>query len=434
MSNPKITFVNHASYKIDFGNVSLITDPWLYGSAFNDGWDLLVPTPEQFLNFDGVTHIWFSHEHPDHFAPAVLKSIAPEKRQDIEVLYQETEDKKVINFCKKIGFRTRELQPNQPVQIGEDFSFQCAPFTDGDSWSYAMVGGKGILNLNDCIFSGQELCRSILQHIESVDLLFTQFGYAHKVGNEDDDNLRIEKANEKLSRIRVQDIVFKPTYICPFASFVYFSHEENDYMNRGQNTVIKTHEFIKEKTSANPIILYPEDIFIFQKFYDNAEALRRYELRYEQIKNLPKRSSLSVIESKLVNESVSYGQKLVKNNPTARRLINKINPKIFITDFGRAFVFKGESGLKPAKYTFEDCDVSIHSSSLQYMFQFDWGGGSSHINGRYQIPPNGDFYKIFLFIKMGSLNNQGLEYKWAIPSVRNRISNKLRSFLLMGKK
>src|SRR5205807_3141611 len=61
-------------------DVRLITDPWLFGSAFNNGWDLISETKFSLDDFREITHIWFSHEHPDHFAPPVLKAIDPAVR------------------------------------------------------------------------------------------------------------------------------------------------------------------------------------------------------------------------------------------------------------------------------------------------------------------------------------------------------------------
>ena len=66
----QVTLINHACVKIALGDAVILCDPWLSGPAFNNGWDLLIKTP---MGIDGVmagvTHIWVSHEHPDHFVP-----------------------------------------------------------------------------------------------------------------------------------------------------------------------------------------------------------------------------------------------------------------------------------------------------------------------------------------------------------------------------
>ena len=46
----KIKFFNHACFSIENDQVILLNDPYLSGTAFNDGWDLIVNDIE--FNFD----------------------------------------------------------------------------------------------------------------------------------------------------------------------------------------------------------------------------------------------------------------------------------------------------------------------------------------------------------------------------------------------
>src|SRR3954469_22687079 len=117
----KLQMINHASVLVESAGVRLLTDPWLYGPAFNEGWELLTPTPFGIELFDTVTHIWFSHEHPDHFAPRVLKDIPKPTREKITVLFQFTHDKKIIRFCKGLGFKIIELKDGQTYVLAPEF-------------------------------------------------------------------------------------------------------------------------------------------------------------------------------------------------------------------------------------------------------------------------------------------------------------------------
>ena len=47
---PLITFVNHASVIFSHGDVTLITDPWISGTAFNDSWELISQSKLQGAN------------------------------------------------------------------------------------------------------------------------------------------------------------------------------------------------------------------------------------------------------------------------------------------------------------------------------------------------------------------------------------------------
>ena len=131
----KIKWVNHASFVLEFEGVKLISDPWLEGTAFNDGWALLSPTRFSYEEFKNITHIWFSHEHPDHFAPNVLKNIPLEYRQKITVLYHHTVDKKVVNFCRSLGFgETIELYPDSYQRLAITSRCWREIRNDADSW------------------------------------------------------------------------------------------------------------------------------------------------------------------------------------------------------------------------------------------------------------------------------------------------------------
>ena len=98
----KLTFINHSSFCVNHNGVVLVIDPWLEGRVFNNGWDFISKTKFSFEDFSNVTHIWFSHEHPDHFFPPNIARIPEEYRKNITVLFQVTADKRVLNYCKKL--------------------------------------------------------------------------------------------------------------------------------------------------------------------------------------------------------------------------------------------------------------------------------------------------------------------------------------------
>ena len=91
MDKIKIEFVNHASILIQYKTIRLMFDPWIEGFAFDNGWSLLSTSKFTYDDFSNITHIWFSHEHPDHFSPFVLKKIDPEIRRNITILHKKNE-------------------------------------------------------------------------------------------------------------------------------------------------------------------------------------------------------------------------------------------------------------------------------------------------------------------------------------------------------
>ena len=310
-----IEWVNHASYIFQYKNSRIIADPWLFGSSFNDGWDLLVETQFKVEDFKDITHIWFSHEHPDHFAPQVLGKIDEKIRKNITVLFQETKDKRVVNFCKKLSFKVKELPHRTKVVIEDGFSITCGKMVGIDSWLLYETESFKLLNINDCVINNKKLCESVKRSTGNIDVLMSQFSYANWKGNPDDKEIRERSAREKLNRIKIQTEVFNPKYTIPFASFVYFSHDENKYMNDSINTISTAHEYINGNTDSKSIVMYPGDTWDFKSKFNNEKPLELYEKAYSQIPNLEYRSLSSTVSDKeLLQASQKYLQGLSKNN------------------------------------------------------------------------------------------------------------------------
>ena len=66
MIKQKLTFLNHSSFIIECDGYKVLVDPYIFGSAFNNGWNLLKEVNHD-KQLEKITHIVFSHEHPDHF-------------------------------------------------------------------------------------------------------------------------------------------------------------------------------------------------------------------------------------------------------------------------------------------------------------------------------------------------------------------------------
>jgi len=90
-NNLKIKFVNHASVVISNDDISVLSDPWYSGNVFNDGWSLLYENEAKEIKdtIKKITHIWISHEHPDHFSIKFFKefqSLIIEKKIKIVIV------------------------------------------------------------------------------------------------------------------------------------------------------------------------------------------------------------------------------------------------------------------------------------------------------------------------------------------------------------
>ena len=136
----------------------------------------------------GVTHLWFSHEHPDHFSPTTLRGIPEAAQARITALYQVTADGKVAGFCRGLGFRdVIELAPGRWHALAPGVELRCEPWSPGDSWLAIRTPEATLVNLNDCAINEAEQVAQVRAIVGRVDLLATQFSISAWDGNPGDD-------------------------------------------------------------------------------------------------------------------------------------------------------------------------------------------------------------------------------------------------------
>ena len=406
-NNPNIIFLNHASFIIEFNGVKILNDPFLFGSAFNNGWNLIKEVDHEKI-LKGITHIFFSHEHPDHFSVPFLKSIPSDKRNEIKILYQETYDKRVKNFCERLGYKFLELKNLKETEVTEDFYLTVGKVPFYDSWINFRLNNKNILNVNDCVFENENVLSSIKKVIKNVDVLFTQFSYANFIPEKD----QVNEAINCLNKIKLQDRILSPNYIVPFASFIYFSHHENYFMNKNANTIQTTHNFMEKNCNAHPIILKPNEYWNLKK-KENYESLDFWNAHYKNTPNLQyHKNNLNLNSEDLVKKSKDYIKKIKKNNNVflifilfKLKIFSKI--LIFVKDLEEYFYFDDFNGLKLRKnLNNEDIDIEMSSDSLEYIFKFDYGFDTLLVNARFKALPK-NINKVTKNFIIGSLNNTG---------------------------
>ena len=336
----KLKFVNHSSFIIEHNGISLISDPWLEGRVFNNGWDLISKTKLSYNDFKDINYIWFSHEHPDHFFPPNLKLIPAEYKKNITVLFQNTIDGRVVEYCRNAGFKEIiELHKGKYVELSKDFKVLCEYFSEGDSWITYKVGDITILNTNDCGIINKSEADNIKNTIGKVDILLTQFSYAYWTGNKDEVAFRTKVADEKLKSMKLQCDIFLPTITIPIASYVYFCHEENFYLNDCVNTAEKTYNYLNANTKTTTVILYNGDEYSFPQIWDSEKSINNYKKDFNEIllhpERLAKNNSVSI--EALIQQAIIFIDNLNNtNNFLIKGLLKET--KIHLSDYNKTFI------------------------------------------------------------------------------------------------
>ncbi|GAB3455856.1 hypothetical protein GCM10027321_09040 [Massilia terrae] len=414
----QLSFVNHASFIVENDSALLLVDPWLEGSAFNNGWNLLDQSTSSEaligrLNKSGLpVFIWFSHEHPDHFSVPFLRKFKDQFRGIATFLFQHTLDKRVAGFLRKNGLDVRECRAGVPVVLGPELRITVHPFSDGDSWCLIQSGERSILNLNDCVIATEQQCREVKAKVAAaaprIDYLFTQFGYASWVGNPGQLAEHRAAAREKIQRIAQQVACLRPKVTVPFASFVYFSSEENAYLNEAQNTP-QDIALAPELGKWAPSIRFLRPGSRLDLETDSAASLTREHehalvhwqgLLGQRGKLLPpaQQVPLSEIRSAFMKYRAQVGQTL-HGLPRLLESARRIEPLVlYLSDLRLTVEVSYRHGWKvlqaDAPYA-----VSITSSDALFLFKNEYGYDTTQVNGRFRVSRQsalGVFRRFFL--------------------------------------
>jgi hypothetical protein len=269
--------------------------------------------------------------------------------------------------------------------------------------------------LNDVLTPSNKDVDRIAECVGQPTILLSQFGYASWKGGKDKGGLRAAAARHKLETLARQIRILQPRYTIPFASLIYFSNEENNYLNDHLTTPTKA-ALVIEEAGSKPIILYPGDYWPGEAgVWDNRSALARYEQLYKDLDALPLRSagaSRSVEELKAAFQD--YRKKVLLKNSTLLIVLIKALPllkafkPIFIDVYDiEKLLSISLSELKELSPNERILDVRMHSSSLMFLLKNEFGFDTLMVNGRFEATPEG-FSKMTKTLAIGSLNAMGL--------------------------
>ena len=420
MKSPTIEFVNHASVIISYEDVSILSDPWFNGTAFHDGWRLMYELQDNEITdiLKKITHVYISHEHPDHFRPAFLankniKNILIDKK--VEFLFQNTADKRVVSFLKKNGYTVGELNENEKINLSDDVQVQIIKYDFYDSALIIKTPGIKILNLNDCPMREENEINKFRKKHGNFDIVLSQYSYAAWKGGANNKIYRENAAKEKLESLERQATILNCKTLIPFANFVYFSNELNSYMNDSINTPEKViNKFLNKKFDT--VILAPKEIQEMNNLKQNQASLDYWKDTINDISLKPKdRYEKSVSFEDLKTECEAYNRRILKKNSKflifflhkikIMQFFQTINIKLY--DHNKSYNYSIFKGLVESKYL--EPDVSMHSQSLAFIFKNEFGFDTLTVNGCFESNKK-NFSKFVKTFGIGTLNAAGLSF------------------------
>lgn len=415
-----LQLINHASIIVKQDKVSLLSDPWYQGDAFHKGWNLIHElTDEEIITvLQQITHIWISHEHPDHFSIQFFKKFGERIRKNrIKILFRETSDKRVETFLIKSGFELIIITLNSWIKLDKDFEILC--FKDGfyDSGLAIRTRDKTIINLNDCEIKDADRCNEILKIIGKCDILASQFSYAAWKGGKDNTRWRQQAAKEKLEALKLQASILKPKVLVPFASYFYFSNDFNFYLNDAVNKPEDVVEALKDHDTRIAILSPFSKLNDSNLEIDNKASIDFWAEAYQNIEHRDLNGFDSVDLQKLKELFHNYRNRIFNNNSKwFIKLARYFSPVavfkpiiIYISDLDETLK------LDILKKDLEPCDsnadISMHSESFAFILKNTFGFDTMVVNGCFEELSESGFSRAARTLGVENLNNIGIAFR-----------------------
>ena len=354
--NDKIKLINHSSVQILNEKISILTDPWYFGSAFNNGWSLLYENSNDEI-IEALTNtnfIFISHEHPDHFSIQFFKKYRDIiKSNKIRIIFQATKDMRVENFLKSMDLKLINIKHKEKFFFDNLNNLTLIKQGHIDSAFLYETENKYHLNINDCNFIDSEIneIKTLIKNKKKEIILYIQFSYA---SFRPDDEWLKRAAEYKLNNISKYWKSLNISMVIPYASFFHFSHSENQNLKKYANNCKTLSNFLN-KQNIKFCILNPKQNLT------NIDTLITNESLRLKINNL----SQIFWDSKIKDAKINFYEK-------PREQIKEDNIKLFSERLKKYnnFYFFFLIRFISFKKIFGDLYVKINNSNEIYLLNF----------------------------------------------------------------
>ena len=423
----QIKLINHSSIMIKSGDIKLLTDPWYSGSAFNNGWSLLYENNTDTIKkiLTNLDYIFISHEHPDHFSINFFKDYEEIiKVNNIKIIFQTTQDKRVEKFLKKMNFKMILLEDKERFKINAKTFVTIFKQGHIDSALLCETEDFYHLNINDCNFLKRELLEIndfILNKNKKI-IIYIQFSYASFRAN---DEWLKQAALYKLNNIIKVNNIFNSTIIIPFASFFNFSHSENQHLTKFVNSSVIVSNFL-DHNNINHCFLNPHMDFMdlsklvkkdsIQKkinmesvnFWDNKKV--NAKINFYEVDAIPiDKESIKIFLSRIEKYNNLFLMRLIRFISFKKvfgDLLIKINVTndVYLLNFYKVFKLNNFS---------KTPDISMSSEQFNLLLKQPFGIESLLVSGRLKTIDKNGLKKLTSAVGITTINlsNYGINFK-----------------------
>lgn len=393
----KITYISHATLKIEIGNLKIVTDPWVRGTAYCDQWHLFPKAIEPNLITDADV-VLYSHGHEDHLHPYSLQLI----NKNAHFFYPYSWYDGTAAFFIQMGFRNiHEVKNEQEIQLAE--GVKVTYFANNlDSIIVIEAEGKVLVNINDALPSAsQAMIKHLVQKIKArwpkIDYVFSSYAgasyFPNTVHAPFKNDVEIAEARELFFLTNFFKIIIdlSPQIAVPFASDFILLDDNQRWINNIKPPRYKIKELFQNYASQSKIQIaeaYPGDIFergvFFKKspYHEKATTLldtidsdyaieiaKKRKIDYLSISD--SNALITRIKQHITDKQYIVPAEVRDNLKFSIKITDALEDNILTVDFRQAKVQFTISRILP-----DDIDllIEIKSKIILHSIDNEWGG------------------------------------------------------------
>ena len=336
----KVKFLGQACTLIETKNHRIIIDPWIVGPCNVNSWYTLRKEPATKKNIPlDVDAIYISHEHEDHFQSETLLNY----KRDIPIFICNFPTKRFYNAIKNLGFSNiTELDSWSSQKINKEMEITSIKNPDLMFEDSALL----IKSREGTVFC-QTDCKMDFESLKKVnnakpDLGFFMYSVAnwypdvYSYSKEKRDEIALKRKINKIKGFVNYVNIIKPKFAIPYAGGPLFPHESQLKLNY-PITVFGCPDEPKKAwedtgyVDTSVKILAPDDEILTDgtQLIQNEPILSTNKseavnyLSEKIMKDLSRRwKNEGEASSKLGNEIKDYFNKIISENPIARKHID----------------------------------------------------------------------------------------------------------------
>jgi hypothetical protein len=227
----RFTVIGHSALYVEAGGITILVDPWLFGSAGWRSWWHFPPSAGVKPEWLAPDYLYLTHHHPDHFHYPSLRRIDRRTR----VLLPRFGVDVMAGELRRLGFGSvREIDHGEIVPLAPGVRVASYQYGFDDTAFVVADGNDVVVDLNDCKMRGLPM-RQLRRDFGriSVALKSHSFAQAYPVcyAAEDPADLRLVARETYLVDFLRAVRELRPRWAIPFGSMVAFLHPESRHVN-----------------------------------------------------------------------------------------------------------------------------------------------------------------------------------------------------------